>query len=99
MPRRKQNPVKVTKATGRRDTEFKRMAARRGRALPFAKKRKQRWQVLAALLRNADHLRRELPWHEIVGLLVALRSPYKWLRLLHLAKWLHRTHKTRRRKA
>lgn len=73
------------------------MATKRARKLPFAKRREKRWQMLRTALGNFHDLRRELPWHEIAGLLVALRSPYKWMRLLSVAKWLHRTHKTRRR--
>lgn len=73
------------------------MATKRRRALPFSEKRKKRWQLLGSTLGKFDHLRRELQWHEIVGLLVALRSPYKWVKLFSVAKWLHRTHKTRRR--
>ena len=73
------------------------MVTKRRRTLPFAEKRKKRWQVLRTVIRNIDHIRRELEWHEVVALLAALRSPSKWIKLLSVAKWIHRTHKARRR--
>jgi hypothetical protein len=73
------------------------MATKRIRALPFGERRRKRWQMVRGAMQNLGHVRRELPWHEIAGLLVALRSPYKWMRLLSVAKWLHRTHKNRHR--